>query len=89
MDDKTDEVNCKYKIAACKRVYKLNIFSGVFPTIKYIVFSLIFVFMCGLNLILKFRHSKSLKCNNVKRYNQDVYKRKDIARLRKTKDSAL
>lgn len=33
------------------------------------------------------KHNNTLKQNNMKRYDQDIYKRKDLLRLRKNKEN--
>merc|ERR1712210_111898 len=57
----------------------------MFPTLKYTIISVVTAFLCAINLIIKMKHTNSLTQNNMKRYEQDVYKRKDFVRLRKNK----
>ena len=58
----------------------------MFPTFKYSIISIVTAFLCFFNLLIRLKHSNSLKQNNMKRYKQDIYKRKDFVRLRKNKE---
>ena len=65
-----------------------DLFAGMFPTLKYTIISVVTAFLCAINLIIKMKHTNSLTQNNMKRYEQDVYKRKDFVRMRKNKKCA-
>ena len=59
----------------------------MFPTFKYTVISMVIAFIFLINVIIQVKHAKSLEKNNMKRFQQDVFKRKDLLKLRKNKDS--
>merc|ERR1712066_525073 len=43
----------------------------MFPTFKYSIISIVTAFLCFFNLLIRLKHSNSLKQNNMKRYKQD------------------
>jgi len=58
-----------------------------FPAFKYTILSIVTIFLIVINLFIKMKHNNTLKQNNMKRYDQDIYKRKDLLRLRKNKEN--
>ena len=60
--------------------------TGSFSTFKYTAISITVALLSLLSILTLVKHSNSLKLNNMKRFKQDVYKRKDLARLRKNKE---
>merc|ERR1712117_825315 len=57
-----------------------------FSTFKYTAISLTVALLSLISILTLVKHSNSLKLNNMTRFKQDVYKRKDLARLRKNKE---